>query len=68
MKTIEQLETQIDAIDERLRSGIRSTSTDGTSVTVDLVALRDERDRLMKELDHRRKHTRRPVVSRIRLG
>lgn len=64
--TQSELRAEVRRLDEQIRTGINSTSTDGTSVSVDLAALTAERDRLNKQLDHYRK--RRPTVAGIRLG
>lgn len=57
---------RIAEIDEILRTGASSTSTDGTSVAFDFDALRRERRELMAEDDAMK--GRRPVASTIYLG
>ena len=61
-----QIEAQLDAIEAKLRSGIESVSSDGTSTKVNLAELRKERDNLKRLLATF--NTRRPVASRIKLG
>lgn len=60
------LKQQLAEIDAKLASGITTVSADGTSTSVDLAALRRERETLQRRLaDYR---GRRPVCSRINLG
>lgn len=51
MATQAQIQARIDQIDEDLASGVTSTSTDGTTVSVNLESLRAERRRLQRLLD-----------------
>ena len=61
-----QLQQQLDAVEAKLRSGIESVTTDGTSTKINLAELRKERDNLKRLLSDY--NTRRPVASRINLG
>lgn len=61
-----ELQTRIDTIDAKLRAGIESVTSDGTSTKVNLAELRKERLDLQKQLNSRR--LRRPPASRIELG
>ena len=66
MATQAEILERIAAIDERLKSGIESVTTDGTTTRVNLSELRKERDELEKRLTTRKMV--RPVASRIQLG
>lgn len=57
---------RIAEIQETLRSGVSSVSTDGTTTTFDLASLRKELRQLMAEDDVHR--GRRPAVSSINLS
>ena len=61
-----QLQQQLDAVEAKLRSGIESVTTDGTSTKINLAELRKERDNLKRLLSDY--NTPRPVPSRINLG
>ena len=61
-----ELQQQLDAVEAKLRSGIESVTTDGTSTKINLAELRKERDNLKRLLSDY--NTRRPVASRINLG
>lgn len=61
-----ELETQIKALDATIRSGVRTVTVDGTSTTIDLDAMKDERARLSRQLIELRR--RRPPAARIVLG
>ena len=66
MASQSQIETQLAEVEAKLRSGIESVSSDGTSTKVNLSELRKERDYLKRSLAAH--NTRRPVASRIELG
>lgn len=66
MATQIDLQTQLDKIEQKLRSGIESVTTDGTTTKVDLDQLRMERNTLRKQIASHK--ARRPTVARIDLG
>jgi len=66
MYTQQDLQTKILAIDEKIESGVTSTSVDGTTVAISIAELRTERDRLNTMLDQYRK--RRPTTATIYLA
>ena len=65
MYTCKELEAKIKAIDDQLAKGIQTVAVDGTSTTVNLAVLQQERDRLEMLCSRRR---RRPTTGAIYLG
>jgi len=66
MYTQQDIESKIKAIDLKIESGVTSTSVDGTTVSISIAELRQERDRLNTMLDQYRK--RRPTTATIYLA
>ena len=66
MYTSKEIRTKIEALDAKIESGVTTTSVDGTTVTVSISELRQERDRLVSMSDQYRK--RRPTSASIYLG
>lgn len=66
MATQAEIRQRIEDIEEILRSGVESVTTDGTSTRVNLDQLRTERNELRRKLTTNK--AARPVVSRIDLG
>ena len=66
MLTQDEIKQRIAAIDEKLASGVRSVTVDGTSTTIDLAELRKERSDLEQQLPATK--LRRPQSARIYLG
>lgn len=66
MATQAQIRQRIEDIEEILRSGVESVTTDGTSTRVNLDELRKERNELRRRLTTH--NAARPVCSRIDLG
>jgi hypothetical protein len=65
MYTQQELESRIRELDLEIAQAISSVSTDGTSTSVDLNAKREERDRLQKMQQSRRR--KRPTTAGIYL-
>lgn len=66
MYTPKEIREKIKTLDEKIASGVTTTSVDGTTVTINLAELRKERTRLMTMSDQYRK--RRPPTASIYLG
>jgi len=66
MYTAKEIQTKIKALDAKIESGVTTTSVDGTTVTISIAELRQERDRLVSMSDQYRK--RRPTSASIYLG
>jgi len=66
MYTAKELQTKIQALDAKIESGVTTTSVDGTTVSISIAELRQERDRLISMSDQYRK--RRPTSASIYLG
>lgn len=66
MYTAKELQTKIKALDAKIESGVTTTSVDGTTVSISIAELRQERDRLISMSDQYRK--RRPTSASIYLG
>jgi len=66
MYTANEIRQKIEGLDAKIESGVTTTSVDGTTVTISIAELRQERDRLISMSDQYRK--RRPTSASIYLG
>lgn len=66
MYTSQEIRTKVEALNAKIESGVTTTSVDGTTVTISISELRQERDRLLSMSDQYRK--RRPTSASIYLG
>lgn len=66
MYTSQEIRTKVEALNAKIESGVTTTSVDGTTVTISIAELRQERDRLLSMSDQYRK--RRPTSASIYLG